>query len=210
MTGIEKQSTADRSEQRRQQILDAAADCFQRRGFHSTSMAEVSKAAGMSVGHIYHYFENKDAVIKAMVEAKAEFVLSKMEDLRRKGDVLGALVGDIREMMQHNTDRPSAALKIEMLAEGARSPEVLETLQAVDRRAKAKFQDVLRGAYPEGCANEKTLHGITTVLSAIFEGLAIRALVSPDLDEDATIEALRRAIEGLLFGSRSAISPDCA
>src|SRR3546814_8434618 len=70
VTVVDKASSAERGEQRRRQILMAAADCFERRGFHGSSMAEISKVAGMSVGHIYHNFANKDAIIKAMAEAR--------------------------------------------------------------------------------------------------------------------------------------------
>jgi len=54
-------------EARRQQILDAACDCVRQAGFHGASMAEIAKAAGLSVGQIYRYFENKEAIIAAIV-----------------------------------------------------------------------------------------------------------------------------------------------
>ena len=47
-------------EARREQILDAACDCVRRAGFHGASMAEIAQAAGVSVGQIYRYFENKE------------------------------------------------------------------------------------------------------------------------------------------------------
>jgi AcrR family transcriptional regulator len=36
-------------------------------GFHGASMADIAKAAGLSVGQIYRYFENKEAIIAAIV-----------------------------------------------------------------------------------------------------------------------------------------------
>jgi len=48
---------------RRAQIRAAAGECFRQHGFHGTSIAQISKRAGMSTGHIYHYFENKEAII---------------------------------------------------------------------------------------------------------------------------------------------------
>lgn len=53
---------------RRKQILDAAATCFRRDGFRGASMANISLTAGMSTGHIYHYFESKAAIIEAVIE----------------------------------------------------------------------------------------------------------------------------------------------
>lgn len=49
------------AETRRQQIVDAASACARRSGFHGASMAEIAQTAGLSVGQIYRYFENKEA-----------------------------------------------------------------------------------------------------------------------------------------------------
>src|SRR5207253_2045532 len=53
---------------RRTQILDAAVVCFAKRGFHQASMHDISAEAGISVGLIYRYFQNKEAVISAMAD----------------------------------------------------------------------------------------------------------------------------------------------
>src|SRR5919204_83778 len=53
---------------RRTQILEAALVCFGKRGFHQTSMHDISGEAGISVGLIYRYFENKEAVISELAE----------------------------------------------------------------------------------------------------------------------------------------------
>src|ERR1700761_4531515 len=63
---------------RRKQVLEAAATCFRRHGFHACSMAQISAEAGMSVGHIYSYFPSKDAIIAAIVRADVDEALRKM------------------------------------------------------------------------------------------------------------------------------------
>ena len=49
-----------RTEQRRQEILDAALDCFSGKGFSATTMAEIRSGAGASTGSIYHHFKSKE------------------------------------------------------------------------------------------------------------------------------------------------------
>lgn len=56
-----------RGQSRRQQILDAAAACFIREGFHGASIARIAKEAGMSAGNLYHFFSGKEAMIAALV-----------------------------------------------------------------------------------------------------------------------------------------------
>ncbi len=56
--------TADHMAARRRQILDAAARCFSRNGFHATSMQDVLAEAGLSAGAVYRYFPSKEALIR--------------------------------------------------------------------------------------------------------------------------------------------------
>ncbi|MER5739223.1 MULTISPECIES: TetR/AcrR family transcriptional regulator [unclassified Streptomyces] len=53
---------------RRRQILDGAARCFARNGFHATSMQDVLAEAGLSAGAVYRYFRSKDELIQAIAE----------------------------------------------------------------------------------------------------------------------------------------------
>ena len=55
------------AKRRKEQVLVAAVECFKLQGFHKTSMSQISAAAGMSSGHIYHYFGSKEAIVEAIV-----------------------------------------------------------------------------------------------------------------------------------------------
>jgi len=96
-----------RGEARRAQILDAAADCFRNHGFHGASIAQISKSAGMSAGHIYHYFANKEAIIAAIVERDLERILSLAAELRSAGNVLQAMLDCAAEGIRCNLDPKS-------------------------------------------------------------------------------------------------------
>lgn len=52
---------------RRRQILDGAARCFARNGFHATSMQDVLREADLSAGAVYRYFRSKEEIIEAIV-----------------------------------------------------------------------------------------------------------------------------------------------
>ena len=58
----------------------AAMKCFVENGFHGSSMAELAKRAGMSVGHICHYYESKDAIIEAIVDRDIEEAPGMLDD----------------------------------------------------------------------------------------------------------------------------------
>ncbi|WP_405013880.1 TetR/AcrR family transcriptional regulator [Kitasatospora sp. NBC_01539] len=53
---------------RRRQILDGAARCFARNGFHATSMQDLLRESGLSAGAVYRYFASKDEIVAAIAE----------------------------------------------------------------------------------------------------------------------------------------------
>ncbi|MCL1145306.1 TetR/AcrR family transcriptional regulator [Shewanella marinintestina] len=59
-----------RSEQKREQILQAAKELFCEQGFPNTSMDEVAKLAGVSKQTVYSHFGCKDDLFVASIESK--------------------------------------------------------------------------------------------------------------------------------------------
>src|SRR5215211_1526704 len=53
---------------RRAEILQAAARCFARSGFHGASMQDICAEATMSPGNLYRYFPSKEALIAGIAE----------------------------------------------------------------------------------------------------------------------------------------------
>jgi AcrR family transcriptional regulator len=53
--------------QRQRQIIDAAFDVFSRKGFAEATTHEIAKEAGVAVGTIYKYFQNKRDLLVAVV-----------------------------------------------------------------------------------------------------------------------------------------------
>lgn len=56
------------AEARRNQILMGAAQVFSEKGFHKATTKEIARAAGVSEGTIYNYFDNKRELLIAMIE----------------------------------------------------------------------------------------------------------------------------------------------
>lgn len=59
---------------RRQAILDAALAYFASKGFTETTMEDIRKLSGASTGSIYHHFENKELLARALyMEGRSSF-----------------------------------------------------------------------------------------------------------------------------------------
>lgn len=50
-------------------IVEAAARVFAARGYEQTNTNHIAERAGVSVGSLYEYFPNKDAILVALVES---------------------------------------------------------------------------------------------------------------------------------------------
>src|SRR3981081_3943331 len=85
------QTQLDPSLDRRTQILNAALVCFAKRGFHQASMHDISAEAGISVGLIYRYFENKEAVISAMADRHKKEIHDSLERAKQARSLLESL-----------------------------------------------------------------------------------------------------------------------
>ena len=57
----------EHSQQRIDQILNAATAVFARRGFHEARMDDIVAESGLSKGALYWYFKSKDAIITAIL-----------------------------------------------------------------------------------------------------------------------------------------------
>ncbi len=61
-------SQEERSERSRSQILDAALKLFSHRGYGATSVRDISEAAGVSKGNVYHHFPDKETIFRALLD----------------------------------------------------------------------------------------------------------------------------------------------
>ena len=68
MAQLEEQRWQRRKAERPGEIIDAALELFVAKGFMATRLDEVAKLAGVSKGTVYLYFDNKEALFKAVVE----------------------------------------------------------------------------------------------------------------------------------------------
>ncbi len=70
--GFYMNSRQQQKEQRRQLILQTALDLFIRKGYGETKIADIAKAANMSMGLLFHYFDSKEKLYEALIRIGSE------------------------------------------------------------------------------------------------------------------------------------------
>lgn len=185
---------------RRLQVLDAASDCFRRRGYHGAGMAEISKTAGMSPGHIYNYFASKDAIIEAIIQRDMEEMFSVFNGfLQAEGPLMNVMLDGCDHGVEKHLDAEAGALELEMLSEAARNDKVASLLQATDTEARRLMKQLLRreGSLVRDLPDAE-LDSRICVMFSLFGGLMIRRVLNPQLDRDTVLLALKPVIRTLL------------
>lgn len=74
---------ADDYDEKRQEILDAAASVFARIGYANTTMADIARVCGTSKSMLYHYFPRKEGVLFEMMIEHVETLLESAEEVAR-------------------------------------------------------------------------------------------------------------------------------
>lgn len=67
----------------REDILLAAADVLQKRGYEATTMKDIAAAVDLTAASLYHHFRNKDELLLGVLEAGLETVLIRFEPILR-------------------------------------------------------------------------------------------------------------------------------
>lgn len=184
-----------RSSGRRRQILDAAREAFATHGFHAASMAEIAAGAGVSVGHIYRYFENKEAVVGAIVEQDLEEAAVKIATL--EGDAEAVATQIVRHVGER-TSQDKLSLNLEILSEAARNPQVGALVRAADARLREHLRSALasRSGQSPGAALESRVE----VVCVLIEGLLTRTVKTDDGDRRDVVEQVRQMLAQTIAG----------
>jgi AcrR family transcriptional regulator len=175
-------------------VLDAAENCFRRHGFHAASMAGVAAEAGMSVGHIYRYFENKEAIIAAIVERDLRATADLFASFREAPEgVVAAMVAGVEECVEDAADQTGAALFLEVMAEAARNPKIAHMVAS----QQAATRHGLMALFASGRAADLSgdqMEDLVDVLQLFMTGLRVRAAFEPDMDRERLVRLMRKII----------------
>jgi AcrR family transcriptional regulator len=180
-----------RREEKRRHILEVASDCFARRGFHGTGMAEICEAAGMSAGNLYRYFPSKEAMIAALVDAEREETAALFREMQDTDDPLAAITALLERFLTLTTDAAGHRLWLEILSEGARNPQIQAVLDRSDAEVRPALAHLVGRATAIGQADPALDPGTAAVwLLMLIDGFSARVATDPGFDIAAGIAAL--------------------
>ncbi|MGU3651312.1 TetR/AcrR family transcriptional regulator [Mycolicibacterium sp. A43C] len=199
-----KQPRQARSTLTRRRVLDAAAHIFSTHGYAAGTTNRIAEAAEMSIGSLYQYFPNKDAILAALIDEHIEAGGELLTQRSRDG-LPSSLESTLRLFVRATIDnhRDDPALHRVLFEQAPRSAALLERLHEIESRAVAGVTELLRH-HPEVEVADPNFAARLTVTT--IESLVHRLIVQP-VD---TIQ-LEDEVVRLLFGYlTSAATPAAA
>src|SRR5437899_4224976 len=115
-----------RKDARPEEIISAALEVFADRGFAATKVEDVARKAGVTKGTIYLYFENKDALFKALIRETIVPVIAQGEALAQSftGSARELFERLVREYWRLVGETSLVGIPKLMMAEAANFPEL--------------------------------------------------------------------------------------
>ncbi len=71
-------------EERHEQIFRAASKLIKKKGYHRTTMRDISKETGISLGNIYDYIRTKEDILYLFHEKVAQIIVNEMNEMARE------------------------------------------------------------------------------------------------------------------------------
>jgi len=192
----------------RDRILDAATRVFAEKGYHSSTIADVVRESGLSVGAIYSYFSGKDELIRLTCDQIAARGLDelavRLAPATTTAERLAIAIRLYIETIDEYDGAPGQVTLVQAWAEADREPGVREMLAGRRERLAGAGQLLLRQGVISGeLPAWLDVDAVTRGLLALLDGLMLQRIEAGDAYRPADLERRAMAMVELLLGARS-------
>ncbi len=188
-----------RQEERRQQILEGASRCFIEKGFHQASMADIAKASGASMGLLYRYFRNKEAMVAAFAKSEVNESAKAIDAFAECRDFQSGLRIFVDTLVRDLLDDDYLRTLTEVAAECGRNSKLLTILRLEDKTLRTSLRAMLRALRERKLISPRhSDEQLVVLLPALWDGLASRRLMDASLTRQPLREALMSGLASLL------------
>jgi TetR/AcrR family transcriptional regulator, cholesterol catabolism regulator len=171
---------AELSEDRKNEILDAALEVFGELGLQEASVDDVVERSGLSKGTLYWYFKSKDRLIGALMKRFFAQELGKVRKLQQgPGSVRERLLRYSREV-EAVVKRMPRALTLEFYAVAVRQKWVRKFLGELYVRYCGELAQLIREGIERGEFRKADADQLAAAVTGLCEGLILLWALEPN------------------------------
>jgi AcrR family transcriptional regulator len=160
-------------------ILTAAAKCFARKGFSSTTLAEIGKELGLRKSIVHYYFASKAALIHEVQSFtynkyldKVREVLAASKETSQQGRAMDAL-----KSLWEVRSTTNVGLNIEVWSASRNDPELRRRAAALlGEKRKLVTEGIGAALGPEAAQHVRT-EALSTLILAVLDGLSVASYI---------------------------------
>ncbi len=160
-------------------ILDAAIKVFAEKGYHGSRISDIAREADIAYGLVYHYFENKEEILRSVFEERWSGFLEAMDEISRRQTT--------------TEDRLVSVAALILNAYRVRPDWVKVLVLELQRSSRFAEPGQLR-------AVGQLFHGVAKMLRAGQESGELRADLDPDVAVYVFLGALELVVTNLVLG----------
>jgi AcrR family transcriptional regulator len=181
---------------RREEILSATTELFDRIGLAATRVTDVAGQLGISTSLIFYHFGTKEALVADAFAHAVERDLARLDDATKPD---AGPVDRLRSILRlYGPTGPATGwrLWIDAWALAQREPRIRAVLRRLDRRWCAALLETVEDGVAQGAFTCPDPAATVTRISALLDGLSVAALVY----RTATRKQVRSWVAGAVAG----------
>jgi AcrR family transcriptional regulator len=196
---------ASSSAETRARILEAARRSFADHGYEATTNRVLAAEIGITPGAIYHYFDSKLDIYRAVLEEVQQQVYDAFEEAEASAeDFLGKLQAVYERAHELNSADASVArflgsARIDRL----RDPAMSEALGSADSRGDGFFEAIVEDGIRSGSIDRADRDAIISYIRAFNVGLT-DGLSSDSSEHRAAVDGFMLVLRGYVEGAATA------
>ena len=196
-----------RRRDRERRLIEATLDCIAMLGLRETTVQDIAAAAGMAAGSISQYFDGKEALYTAALDAIAtEFAARVAERLAAAGNSPAErLRGYIDAYFDASTgQRRKVAVWFAFWGEVRAQPQYRSVCEEHDRAHDATVQRLVQDLLSEANADTRDTAALARLITSTCYGLWLELLTGNPKPSRASLHALAYRQLAALFPAYAA------
>lgn len=153
---------------KREAMLDRAAELFAAHGYDRTSIAMIAETLGVSKGLLYHYYRDKQALLFDVLARHLQRLVEVAREAAEDGASPRARLESVAVALLEAYRDADAVHQVQLACLGLLPPDRQEALKTLERTLVAKVAAILRDLSPELRADGRLLKPVTMSFFAML------------------------------------------
>lgn len=183
-------------EQRKRQILEAAAQVIVERGVCDTRIADIARRIGTSPGLVLYYFASKDELLGEALAYTDQLFYDEVASREKDDPRL-----QLRDLIESSCSASPLsggmemwALWLDMWTRARHDKQLAKERRSLDRKFRKVLADVVRRGQTSGHFGQVDADSFALTLASLIDGLAIQVVLN---DTDVSRKKMRDICVGL-------------